>query len=393
MTKAGRTCLAAKRTCSPGTARNGAGRCAALARRWEFRRGCLEGVTLSLQRFLDHAEQLFRLAPIRHVHFTDEGPDLKALRTCPLWSRVSEVTMRLGGATDVAQQLGPLVHSQHARQFRALRIRSRLLLAETVLPVLETLSGLETIDIQVCSGRLAPLTRMARWPRLRCLHLTHCWLRLDQVVHILSVARSLPLQELDLTGNPLDSEGTTWPRSGTPVASFVELLPPRLHTLDLRGCYLSRAFAVALARSRHLPRLTRLDVGFNSLGRQGLEALITCPHLNRLTHLGLARLAVEQTDSRSWLEMLDTPNLPRLAALDLSCNDLDASAARVLAATSLPDRLYRLDLRHNRLGDGGALALLAADWPRLAWLDLRDNGLTPYAREQLRQRFGYTVHY
>lgn len=64
---------------------------------------------------------------------------------------------------------------------------------------------------------------------------------------------------------------------------------------------------------------------------------------------------------------------------------------QALTDSSLSDRLYWLDLSHNRLDDAGAAALLNGDWPALAWLNLRQNGLSRSAREALRQRFGSAV--
>ncbi len=383
-----------------------------LARRWEFRRGCLEGITLPLGRFLRDGEKLFRLAPIRNVQLAGREGNLEDLAACPHLSRVSELTLR-----NTKGRLGPLVHSPHLRGVRGLRFQNLGHIAETECHELDTLSELETLDLQVgLYPRRHQDLRGDRWPRLRSLRLSagsldsrlidrvihqlevldlsHCGLGLELIAGLLLLPkRTLPLKVLVLAGNPFGLDLGGRPHSRDQGAFFAERLAPNLHALDLRRCSLHRAFAQALVQSPNLSRLTRLNVGFNPLGGQWLQALADSPHLDRLTHLGLARLFDEQSSILSWLELLDTPNLPRLAALDLRYNDLDATAAKVLAATSLPDRLYHLDLRHNRLGNGGAFSLLAAEWPRLAWLDLRDNGLTAQAKEQLRQRFGYTVHY
>src|SRR5262245_14679240 len=39
-----------------------------LAQRWEFRRGCVEGVKLPAEQFLHKADDLFKAAPLRHLH-------------------------------------------------------------------------------------------------------------------------------------------------------------------------------------------------------------------------------------------------------------------------------------------------------------------------------------
>jgi hypothetical protein len=227
-------------------------------------------------------------------------------------------------------------------------------------------------------------------PQLEVLELTRCELQRGEILRILAAGRPFALRELLLAGNPLGGH-----RPRDLENWFAGRLPQNLHRLDLRHCGLSEELARAINGYQTLTRLTRLNVGFNSLGREWLEELASAPHLGRLRHLGLAgvRGLAAQRTGRFDVALLDSPNLPRLAALDLSHNDLDARAAAALAATNLPARLYHLDLRHNRLGDEGALALLAADWPRLAWLDVRDNRLTATGKALLRERFGYTVHY
>src|SRR5262249_34320696 len=49
------------------------------AQRWEFRRGCVEGVKLPAEKFLHKAAELFAAAPLRHLHLSAPDSHVEAL--------------------------------------------------------------------------------------------------------------------------------------------------------------------------------------------------------------------------------------------------------------------------------------------------------------------------
>jgi uncharacterized protein (TIGR02996 family) len=55
---------------------------------WVFRRGFIEEIGLSADRWLAHAEEIFALAPIQEVHLTDVNGHLAAVTLLPELSRV-----------------------------------------------------------------------------------------------------------------------------------------------------------------------------------------------------------------------------------------------------------------------------------------------------------------
>src|SRR5947209_685613 len=63
------------------------------ARRWEFRRGFVEGVTLPAEVFLLHAQELFRLAPVRAVHLVDVVGHEGELASCPHLARLTGLAL------------------------------------------------------------------------------------------------------------------------------------------------------------------------------------------------------------------------------------------------------------------------------------------------------------
>ncbi len=79
-----------------------------------------------------------------------------------------------------------------------------------------------------------------------------------------------------------------------------------------------------------------------------------------------------------------------LEKLDLRYNDLSAEGARLLSSAQFP-KLKKLILRHNILGDAGALAVAASSgFPvleelQLNWAEVRDEGALAFAEN--RERF------
>src|SRR5262245_44628998 len=61
----------------------------------EFRRGFVEGVKLAAHTFLERAEELFRLAPVRHVHLIDISIIALAdeLAACPHLARIRSLAL------------------------------------------------------------------------------------------------------------------------------------------------------------------------------------------------------------------------------------------------------------------------------------------------------------
>jgi uncharacterized protein (TIGR02996 family) len=130
----------------------------------------------------------------------------------------------------------------------------------------------------------------------------------------------------------------------------------------------------------HVLRLNRLRHG---------RPLSKRPELVRLRAL---RLVAACTPSVFLSDLLASPYLGRLTALELDRTEADDTAATAIADGRFPD-LAELYLGTSRVGDGGARALAdSPHLPKLRLLDLRNNPITaPAVRGALQRRFGKAV--
>jgi uncharacterized protein (TIGR02996 family) len=130
----------------------------------------------------------------------------------------------------------------------------------------------------------------------------------------------------------------------------------------------------------HVLRLNRLRHG---------RPLSKRPELVRLRAL---RLVAACTPSVFLSDLLASPYLGRLTALELDRTEADDTAATAIADGRFPD-LTELYLGTTRVGDGGARALAdSPHLPKLRLLDLRGNRITsPTVRAALVRRFGKAV--
>jgi uncharacterized protein (TIGR02996 family) len=154
----------------------------------------------------------------------------------------------------------------------------------------------------------------------------------------------------------------------------------KVRELDVCGNDLGNAGPTQLARSSHLRRLEVLDLGFNDLTDRGLTVLAGIESLSSLQMLMLndnARLATPGVRA-----LADSPHFGKLRHLDLSGNDLNASALRVLLNSKSLRKLETLPIQGNKIGDQGVTSLSISDFlPRMLarhpTLDLRDNAIGP----------------
>jgi Ran GTPase-activating protein (RanGAP) involved in mRNA processing and transport len=151
------------------------------------------------------------------------------------------------------------------------------------------------------------------------------------------------------------------------------LADPGLTALNLRSTMLGDRGAFALAESPQLARLTELDLGGNRIGPAGARALAESPHLTGLLRLDMWGNQVGPEGARA---LARSPRLARLASLNLGGNEVGAEGAQALAESPHLAHLTHLDLHANRLGDPGALVLARSPHlARLTSLHLGDNGI------------------
>lgn len=157
--------------------------------------------------------------------------------------------------------------------------------------------------------------------------------------------------------------------------------------LDLCGNALRGRGPYFLARSPHLGRLEALDLGFTELADAGLDTLAWSP-----VFAGLRTLRVNDNPRlgpAGLRAFAASPHLTDLTEFDVSGNDLPDAALRPLLTGPVGDRLHRLVLHGNRLGDAGTAAFVNATvFGRMAAtraLDLRHLKMGPTGARALAE--------
>ncbi|MCI0461160.1 MAG: TIGR02996 domain-containing protein [Gemmataceae bacterium] len=367
-----------------------------LVKRWHFRRGFVEGVTLTARDFLTHAADLFRLAPIRHVRLLD------AARLLPALARSTHL-VRVRGLDLSHQPIEPhgfrtLAGARHLKHLEALNLRGTGLCNSAGMelladcPALERLTALDLSDHRsVGSVDHARLT----WPY---------WDRTDARVSVQAraikrLARAFPrLTELHLGGYQVHL-------SRPALEALIDSLLGRLTSLDLGLTHLGGWWpgqhewdgAQALVTSPNAANLRALR-----LGRMGLpDSLANTPHLLNLTTLDLSGIWLGndlnleddedegEEETREAIGLLaEAKSLPKLATLRLRACHITNRALQQLAEATLP-ALRCLHLDQNGFGFRGLQALARSKLlGQLRVLTLQGSGYSSYPERARKVRVG-----
>jgi uncharacterized protein (TIGR02996 family) len=234
-----------------------------LVRRWQFRRGFVEAVSLPAAALLKHGDELFRLAPVRHIHLRN------------------------------LEELPALL-----RKWRA---------EETFAGHLCRLSSLDLAYNRLRDEGGLTLLNLPRLPHLSALGLSHTSLTTEAL-------RNLATSPVLASLTSLDCSAT---RNGIEDPQVLLTSPhlKRLTTLRLAACGLGNSGVEALLRLPLVSRLTALYLGHNHLGRGGVQALASSPAVAGLTTLDLSFNDVRPAGVRI---LAGSPHLGRLAELNLS---------------------------------------------------------------------------
>jgi uncharacterized protein (TIGR02996 family) len=218
----------------------------------EFRRGFVEKVEITAERFLERAETLLASAPIRRVHFLHAAGHVGGLAACPWLRRLSALDLS-GNSAVRDPEVAALAASEH-------------------------LSGLTSLDLSSCSmdqPGVESLASAAALRGLRRLRLAGCGIRRDGLQAILNSPVLRGVRELDVRGNH-----QCWvnPNPGEPYVTRTET------NVGNDGVLL-------LAQSLEAARLEAIDLGLNEIEQSGWDALLRSEHL-----AGVRRFNVYETD-------------------------------------------------------------------------------------------------
>lgn len=294
--------------------------------RWEFRRGFVEAIHIPADAFLTHAEELFRLAPLRHIAFFNFNP---------CWR--------------------DLVASEHLARLRSLAFSPNF-----------SWRVHDFFDTQLEDDSIYRLARDARLDSLRAIDLS--WNRIGDTGCAAMAASQwqAALESLDLSHNHIGRAGAAI-LSAEKKFSNVQRLSLGHNTIGNEG------FTQLLAA----PSLRVVRVENNNI-----DALP--PGLSNVawTALFLDGNPLRPETVPNLAKALASPNLRQLS---LGACALGNAGAITLARA--PHALSKLALPLNDIGDEGALALANAGWPRSLSLDLRDNRIGPDAAKALHATF------
>jgi uncharacterized protein (TIGR02996 family) len=318
----------------------------------EFHRGCLDSVFLEAQAFLEHAEGLFRLGPLRQVSLEDAAEVLPTLADSPWLERLTVLDL---SDNDLGpEELRILAGSPHLTRLTGLILDHN--------PI-----GPEGADV---------LRRAPFFAGLRALYLCGTQLGATGIEYLTARRGPVALRELSLDRNNLGSAGV---QALTAAPSFCQ----GLTRLSLAGTNMEEAGLYSLIRARCLQGLIDLSVGQNPLGG-GWDRRSQEPSTSRnLAFLDLSSTRLGIVGAATLPEMFPLDNL---TILDLSGNPFGATGISALLAPNRLKRLTLLDLSGNEIGDEGAKALAGA--PQLAnltTLRLLGNGLSMFGVRELIQ--------
>jgi uncharacterized protein (TIGR02996 family) len=239
-------------------------------------------------------------------------------------------------------------------------------------------SGLvRTIRLSDCADAVAALVRCPHLRRIDYLDLGVNYLGDEKTVALLRSDHVRELRGLGLSFNGLTNAG---------VQAVLDIGPwPRLTALDLQGnAHINGRGAVTLAQTRALPRLEALDLRDNQVDASGAWALANSKALPRLVDLALSGNAIGDAGARA---LAMSPLLPRQLArtgvLDLRAVGLGPTGIQALVTGDRLRAAVVLNLNRNSVGDAGVVALSIADLPRLRELHLAGNTITDEAAAAL----------
>lgn len=232
---------------------------AGVVKGWTFRRGFLDGVTMSATAFAMNAKKVFDAAPtVRTAHFADASNEVGRLARCEYLSRLAAVDlsyMCACGYCPIQNDLRALFGSKHVRNLTRLCVAGDRMDAE----------GMKRL---VKSAALARLT------------------------------------SLDASQNPLGIGGISELDRSKNLK--------QLQSLNLSNTELGDAGLKRLAELTNLPALRHLDLSHNDIGPEGLKSFLTSPLFAQLTSLGLAGNVFMDAGAKLLAAVPEGANLRRL---------------------------------------------------------------------------------
>jgi len=322
----------------------------------EFRRGFVEVVNIEARVFLKRAEELYRLAPIRHVRLLDVGSSLTPVSQSPYLAKITGLTLfaqHLGDAVLLALADSPHLHSLNHLELGRNRISDLGLRTLSRTAQFTKLAALDLGDNQITDAGVQTLAASFGLESLHRIELRRNEIGPDGLDALAASSRLSHLNYLGLSHNRIGIARPFMPAQTGPNNN-------RLRYLDVRANAIHATTLSTITLSPHLAGLHLLDLGHNELGNAGATALA------------------------------EAENLASLRVLYLNDNHLADEAIRALSQSPNLNYLTTLDISHNPMvSDYGARSLLEPRYLRsLRRLAPPGLGVTQSMRRSLQARYG-----
>jgi uncharacterized protein (TIGR02996 family) len=266
-----------------------------LAQRGVFRRGFVEKVSLPAEIFLQRADELLALAPVREVHLLGALDHCRNLALMPQLRRLRGLDL----------------HANHLNEHAIdLLFRS---------PYLDQLTHVDLSNNEISFRTGWKPFAMAPLPCLNHLNLGLNHLGVQSMETLGASPILTQLTSLDLHGNRILSPGLVHLLHGPPSLQLTSL------TLAWSGITAQGVFE--LANSIRMRSLTKLDLEWNTLGDDAIRALAGSPHLANLIELNLRTTGSGDGGAQA---LLQSRHLHSLQRLDLGHNRLTPATVAAL---------------------------------------------------------------
>jgi uncharacterized protein (TIGR02996 family) len=336
------------------------------AEEWRFQRGFVEHIRIRSEDLLTHAERLFKLTPLRSLHFRLRLKDVPDLAACPQLRWVE--TLDFSRSTFNDRSLQQLLLSPYLERLTALDLPGSVINTPGMKALVQSpvFAHLRRLDLSRNMGigdTAVGLLMQASACHLEVLNLAETNITANSVRELFGSPSLSCLQHLTISGARF---GSVW-QSFAPGQGEAYLVPAHLRSLDVSG---SRQ-ALSSLRFDAPTELRALHLRNLSAESADVERLAQSPGLANLKHLDLRRNNVGAAGARM---LADSPLLASLTHLDLSFNNLRDAGAKALAASPHLTRLRMLDLEGNGIGGPGLKALVeSANLAGLRTLNLASN--------------------
>lgn len=233
-------------------------------RSYRFRRGFLDGITISATTFVKNAQKIFEAAPtIRSAYFPEASNEVHQLAQCEYLSRLAVIDLHkmcVCGHCPIHNDLLALFYCEHLKSLQHLNISHN------------------RIDIRLIKS-------------------------------FVDINQFPGLTYLNLSNNPLKDGGVR-------IIGAAEWDARRLTTLDISKTQLYGKGLKTLGKSSNLPHLHTLILRDNIISNDELKSFIATPLFAQLTSLDLSGSLSGDSGAQILAEAPDTPKLQTLRVQD-----------------------------------------------------------------------------